>query len=60
MRSVRIWLFLFSLSLVYPATGWINPVIAAQGEKAISQTLSKEQGKPQTTATNEKGQQEER
>ncbi len=60
MRSVQIWLFLLAaLCLFYPATGWINPVIAAEGEKAISQTLSKEQGKPQTTATNEKGKQEE-
>jgi len=60
MRSVRIWLFLLAaLCLLYPATGLLNPVIAAEGKKAISQTLSKEQGKPQTTATNEKGQQEE-
>jgi hypothetical protein len=49
---------LAALCLLDPATGWLNPVIAAQGEKAISQTLSKEQGKPQTTATTEKGQQE--
>jgi hypothetical protein len=59
MRSVRIWLFLFSLSLVFPATGWINPVIAAQKEKAISERVSTEEGKTQTTATTEKGQQEE-
>jgi len=59
MRSVRIWLFLFSLSLVYPATGWLNPVIAAEGKKAISERVSTEEGKTQTAATNEKGQQEE-
>jgi hypothetical protein len=58
MRSVRIWLFLFLLSLVYPATGWINPVIAAQEEKAISERVSTAEGKTQTTATTEKGQPE--
>jgi hypothetical protein len=46
MRSVRIWLFLFSLSLVYPATGWITPVTAAEKEeKAISTTSTTEEGK---------------
>jgi hypothetical protein len=30
MRSMRVWLFLLSLCLVYLATGWINPVIAAE------------------------------
>jgi hypothetical protein len=30
MRSMPVWLFLLSLCLVYPATGWINPVIAAE------------------------------
>jgi hypothetical protein len=42
---MRVWLFLLSLCLVYPATGWINPVIAAEEEKAISERVSKEEGK---------------
>jgi len=48
MKSVRFWLFLLSLCLVYPATGWINPVIAAEEDKAISKKVSKEEGKTQT------------
>ena len=48
MRSVRVWLVLLSLCLVYPATGWINPVIAAAEDKAISEKASKEEGKTQT------------
>ena len=52
---MRVWLFLLSLCLVYPATGWINPVIAAEEEKAISEKVSKEEGHtPAPEATKEK------
>jgi hypothetical protein len=36
MRSMRVWMVWLSLCLVYPATGWINPVIAAEEGKPIS------------------------
>jgi len=51
MRSMRVGLFWLSLCLVFPATGWTNPVIAAEEEKAISEKVS--------TATNEKSKAEE-
>lgn len=49
MRLMRVWLFLLSLCLVYPATGWINPVAAAEEEKAISEKTSKEEGSTQAS-----------
>jgi len=43
---MRVWLFLLSICLVYPATGWISPLSAAE-DKGISETTSKEGAKPQ-------------
>ncbi|MFH1595191.1 MAG: transporter [Pseudomonadota bacterium] len=47
MRSVRVCLLLLAaLSLLYPATGWITPVTAAEKEeKAISTTTTTAEGK---------------
>ncbi|HEY9074636.1 MAG TPA: transporter [Desulfobaccales bacterium] len=59
MSSMLVWLFLFSLCLISPATGWLNPVIAAEEDQAVSGTVPTEEGKTQTTATIEKGKAEE-
>ncbi len=62
MRSARFWLFLLSICcLAHPATGWLNPVTAAEEkEKAVSGTAAKEEGKTLSTATKEEGKQEEK
>jgi hypothetical protein len=55
MRPMRVGLFWLSLCLLYPATGWINPVIAAEEDKTISGKISKEEGStPPPEATKEK------
>ncbi len=56
MRSMRVWLFLLSLCLVYPATGWINPVIAAEevgGRGEGFQPEGKEEGKKEEAKEDE-------
>jgi len=61
MRSVRVWLFLLAaLCLLYPATGWINPVTAAEKEeKVISTTTTTEEGKtPAREEAKEEGKKE--
>lgn len=59
MKSVRVWLFLLSLWLVYPATGCINPAIAAEEEKTISERVPKEEGKTEAKQeTKEEGKEE--
>ena len=47
MRSVRIWVFLLTVfCLVYPATGWSNPAVAAEEkEKAGAQEGAPEEGR---------------
>ncbi|MCX5892226.1 MAG: hypothetical protein NTW80_04510 [Deltaproteobacteria bacterium] len=60
MRSMRVWLFLLSLCLVYPATGWINPVIAAEevggrgeGFQPEGKEEAKEEGKKEEAKEDE-------